>query len=226
MRELTYGAPISTWRGAAVTVQPAAVPGPFPGYDWGMAIDRLEIGFLLDAQWHLLRGEMDHTKRPALLALAQALHAAGTPYAIIGGVALQIHQSEPRTTLDIDLAVPDVSETPHDALLRAGFTLGGRFSHSENWVGPAGVPVRFTDDPELSGAVARAIQVDLAGTPLRVIGWVDLLHEKLHAGTDPARRRSKRLQDLADAQALLEEAPYLRAELSVAEQATLDALPG
>lgn len=190
-----------------------------------MAIHGLEIGFLLDAQWHLLRGEMDHTKRPALLALAAVLHAAGTPYAIIGGVALQIHQAEPRTTLDIDLAVPSFADIPHDALLQAGFVLGGRFSHAENWVGPAGVPVQFTDDPALGGVIRRAVHLDLAGTPLRVIGRVDLLHEKLRAGTDPARRRSKRLQDLADAQAILEETPQLRDELTPAEQAVLDALP-
>jgi hypothetical protein len=191
-----------------------------------MAIHGLEIGFLLDAQWHLLRGEMDHTKRPALLALAEVLHAAVTPYAIISGVALQIHQAEPRTTLDIDLAVPDFSEIPHDELLKAGFVQSGRFSHSENWIGPAGVPVQFTDAPALQGAVARAIDLDLAGMPLRVIGRTDLLHEKLRAGTDPARRRSKRLQDLADAQSILEETPQLRTELSAAEQAILDALPG
>jgi len=53
----------------------------------------------------------------------------------------------------------------------------------------------------------------------------DLLHEKLRGGSDPARRRSKRLQDLADAEALLEDAPALRSELSEREQAILDALP-
>jgi hypothetical protein len=65
----------------------------------------LDNGFLLDRQWHWLRREMAHTKRPALLALCRVLGEAHVPYAIIGGVALQIHQQEPRTTLDIDVAV-------------------------------------------------------------------------------------------------------------------------
>jgi hypothetical protein len=190
-----------------------------------MAMHGLEVGFLLDRQWHALRGEMDRTKRPALLALALVLDAARTPYAIIRGVALQIHQAEPRTTLDIDLAVPAFSAIPHAELQAAGFSLGGRFAHSENWVGPEGVPVQFTDDPALGPAVDRALEMTLDDVRLRVIRRADLLHEKLRAGSDPARRLSKRLQDLADAQGLLEETPELRAESSEHERAVLAALP-
>jgi hypothetical protein len=190
-----------------------------------MAVHGLEIGFLLDRQRHALRGEMDRTKRPALLMLASVLEVSGTPYAIVGGVALQIHQAEPRTTLDIDLAVPAFETIPRDALQAAGFSLDGRFAHPENWVGPEGVPVQFTDDPALGPSVDRAIEVTLDGVRLRVIGRADLLHEKLRASSDPAQRRSKRLQDLADAQGLLEETPELRAELSEAERAVLAALP-
>jgi nucleotidyltransferase AbiEii toxin of type IV toxin-antitoxin system len=190
-----------------------------------MAMHGLEIGFLLDRQWHALRGEMDSTKRPALVTLARVLEGSRTPYAIIGGVALQIHQAEPRTTLDIDLAVRSFEAIPRDQLLGAGFSLSGRFAHSENWVGPEGVPVQFTDDPALGPAVERAVEIGLGDIRLRVIGRADLLHEKLRAGSDPARRRSKRLQDLADAQALLEETPGLRSELNAAERAVLAALP-
>ena len=190
-----------------------------------MAMRGLEIGFLLDRQWHALRGEMDTTKRPALMTLARVLEGAGTPYAIIDGVALQIHQADPRTTLDIDLAVASFDAIPRDDLRAAGFGLSGRFAHSENWIGPEGVPVQFTADPTLGPAVERAVEIELGDTHLRVIGRVDLLHEKLRAGSDPARRRSKRLQDLADAQSLLEETPELRSELSEAERAVLAALP-
>jgi hypothetical protein len=190
-----------------------------------MAMRGLEIGFLLDRQWHALRGEMEATKRPALIALARVMRDTRTPYAIIGGVALQIHQAEPRTTLDVDLAVPSFEAIPREQLRAAGFDLSGRFPHSENWLGPEGVPVQFTDDPALGPAIERAVEIDLAGVPLRVIGRADLLHEKLRAGSDPARRRSKRLQDLADAQALIEETPELRAALSEIERAILDALP-
>ena len=190
-----------------------------------MARRGLEVGFLLDRQWHVLRGEMERSKRPALVSLARILAAAGTPYAIIGGIALQIHHDEPRTTLDIDLAVPSFDAIPRTELQAAGFTPRGRFSHSENWLGPEGVPVPLTDDPALADAIERAEEIELEDVRLRVIGRADLLHEKLRAGSDPARRRSKRLQDLADAQALLEATPSLRAELTDAERAILDQLP-
>lgn len=168
---------------------------------------------------------MESTKRLALVTLARVLTGTRTPYAIIGGIALQIHQAEPRTTLDIDLAIPSFDAIPREQLQEAGFTPGGRFAHPETWVGPEQVPVQFTADPALGPALERAVEIDLADVRLRVIGRADLLHEKLRAGSDPARRRSKRLQDLADAQSLLEEAPGLHTALTEAEQAILAALP-
>lgn len=185
----------------------------------------LEEGFILDRQWFWLRGEMERTKRPALLALARVFTEAGVPYAIIGGIALQVHQSEPRTTLDIDVAVATYGVLPRAQLEVAGFTYTGQFSHSENWIGPEGTPVQFTDDPALAEAIARAEEVELEDVRLRVIGRADLLHAKLRAAADPARRRSKRLQDLADAQALVELFPPLEQELSADERALLDRLP-
>jgi hypothetical protein len=190
-----------------------------------MMQNRLEEGFMLDRQWFWLRGEMERTKRPALLALARIFAETEVPYAIIGGIALQVHQAEPRTTLDIDVAVVTYGMLPRTQLEAAGFTCTGRFSHSENWVGPEGTPVQFTDDPALAEAITRAEEIELEDVRLRVVSRADLLHEKLRAASDPARRRSKRLQDLADVQALLESTPALDQELSSAERALLDRLP-
>ena len=180
---------------------------------------------MLDRQWYWLRDEIERTKCPALLALARVFAEAQVPYAIIGGVALQIHQTEPRTTLDVDVAVTAYDQLPRAQLEAVGFTLTGTFSHSENWLGPDRTPVQFTDDPVLAEAIRHAEQVELEDVQLRVIGRVDLLHEKLRAASDPARRRSKRLQDLADAQALLESTPTLAQELRAEERALLDQLP-
>ena len=190
-----------------------------------MTWNGLEVGFMLDRQWYWLRDEIERTKCPALLALARVFAAAQVPYAIIDGVALQVHQTEPRTTLDIDVAVTVSAQLPRAQLEAAGFTWTVQFSHSENWVGPDGTPVQFTDDPALAEAIRRAEQIELEDVQLRVIGRVDLLHEKLRAASDPARRRSKRLQDLADAQALLESTPTLAHELRAEERALLDQLP-
>jgi predicted nucleotidyltransferase len=185
----------------------------------------LAAGFLLDRQWHWLRGEMEQSKRPALLALARALADAGVPYALIGGLAVQIHQREARTTLDIDVAVLDRAAIPAAALEQLGFRRHERFEHSENWFASDGTPVQFTDDAQLRSAVRQAEELLLEGVKLRVIRAVDLLHEKLRAGSDPARRRSKRLRDLADAQTLLEENPALQEELTDDEIAVLSRMP-
>src|SRR5687768_17359407 len=139
----------------------------------------LEIGFELDQLWHALRGEMETTKRPVLVALGRVLRDAHVPYAIIGGIALQVHQADPRTTLDIDLAVARLDMIPRAELEAAGFQYRGRFAHSDNWIGPSALPVQFTDDLALLPALERAIEIDLYGVPLRVIQRADLLHEKI-----------------------------------------------
>ena len=123
------------------------------------------------------------------------------------------------------MAVVAYVQIPRAQLEAAGLTRTGQFSHSENWVGPDGTPVQFTDDPALAEAIRHAEQIELEDVHLRVIGRVDLLHEKLRAASDLARRRSKRLQDLADVQALLESTPTLAQELRAEERALLDQLP-
>jgi hypothetical protein len=183
---------------------------------------RLEIGFELDRRWHLLRGEMDSSKKPDLVALATILASSETAYAVIGGVALQIHQAEPRTTLDIDLAVHDVTALPEAALFAAGFVRTGEFPHSLNWTGPGGTPVQFSDDPAFREAIERSEVSMIDGTPLRVAVPLDLVRAKLRATRDPARRRSKRIQDLADAVSLVESQPDLVAGLTPAERSELD----
>jgi hypothetical protein len=168
---------------------------------------------------------MERTKRPALLALVRIFTEAQVPYAIIRGVALQVHQAEPRTTLDIDVAVAASGQIPRTQLEAESFTWTGGFSHSKNWRGPEGTPVQFTDDPALAEAITRAEEIELESIRLRVISHVDLLHEKLRSASDPTRRRSKRLQYLADAQALIESTPALVQELTAEERILLDRLP-
>jgi hypothetical protein len=188
-------------------------------------VEPLDDGFRLDRRWYALRDGVERSKEPDLTMLAEIFARLHTPYAIIGGIALQIHQREPRTTLDIDVALSSLRDLPRAALLEAGFRESGRYEHSDNWIGPEGTPVQFTEDPRLAPAVPRAVEVSLGGIVLRVLGRIDLLHEKLRSGTDPARRRSKRLQDLADVQALLEQDPTLTGELTAEERALLDRLP-
>ncbi len=189
-----------------------------------MSIAQLEIGFTLDRLYRWMEGLMDGSKRPTLALLARILSEQQVAYAVIGGVALQVHRHEPRTTIDIDLALVDRATWPAKVLESAGFHRIGVFEHSENWLSADGTPVQITDDPVLAACVARAGVIEIDGLPLPILAPLDLLRAKLRAAADPARRRSKRLLDLADAQGLVEDHPELLPALAPAERAVLEQL--
>lgn len=189
-----------------------------------MSVAQLETGFALDRLFRWMEGLMDGSKRPTLALLARVLADENVAYAVIDGVALQVHRHEPRTTLDIDLALVDRSTWPVGALETAGFRRTGHFEHSENWLSADGIPVQITDDPMLAACVARALVIEIDGIPLPILAPLDLLRAKLRAAADPARRRSKRLLDLADAQGLVEDHPELLLGLEPVERTTLERL--
>ena len=62
------------------------------------------------------------SKEAPLRLVVQLLERERVPYALIGGVAVQLHTQEPRSTLDIDLAVPTYAHVPRAALLEAVLT--------------------------------------------------------------------------------------------------------
>lgn len=184
-----------------------------------VASDRLTAGYALDRLWSETMGLPDgDTKEKPLRLIAELLAQEQVAYALIGGVAVQIHTAEPRTTLDIDIAVESFAAVPHEALVGAGFEHTGRHEHSDNWraPGPAGLRVRTAvqfsaEDTGLAAAISGATVVELGeGVRLRVAAVPDLVHLKLLAAEEPKRRASKRTHDIADVLALLEEHPAAR----------------
>ena len=182
------------------------------------AQDRLSAGYALDRLWNETMGLLDgDSKEQPLRLVALLLDRERVQYALIGGVAVQIHSREPRSTLDIDLAVPTYAHVPRSALLDAGFDHTGRHSHSDNWRAPGTGPlpsrtaVQFSaEDDGIAEAVAHAFTIDLpGGVPLRVATVADLVALKLSAAEEPERRPSKRVHDIADVLALLEEHPEI-----------------
>ena len=132
---------------------------------------RLPVGFRLDALWAETMGiDPSDTKERPLRLVAELLNRAGVAYALIGGVAVQIHTTEPRTTLDIDVAVPRFTDVPRAELLAAGFDHTGRHELSDNWHAPPAGPgslrttVQFSaEDVGIADAVSHAELTDLAG---------------------------------------------------------------
>jgi hypothetical protein len=183
------------------------------------ARERLATGYALDRLWGETMG-LPHgdSKETSLRLVAQLLERERVPYALIGGVAVQLHTEEPRSTLDIDLAVPSYAHVPRAALLEAGFDHTGRHDHSDNWRAPGPGPlkqrtgVQFSaEDEGMADAVEHASVVELdGGVRLRVATVADLVALKLAAAAEPKRRPSKREHDVADVLALLEEHPEVR----------------
>ena len=178
--------------------------------------DRLAVGHALDRLWSETMGlPKGDSKETPLRLIMEIFEREGVRYALIGGVAIQLHTAEPRSTLDIDVAVPTYADVPRQALLGAGFEHTGRHEHSDNWRAPGPGPlqrrtaVQFSaEDEGIADAVRHASTVDLGdGLRLRVATVADLIVLKLAAAEDPTRRPSKREHDVADVLALLEEHP-------------------
>jgi len=182
---------------------------------------RLRIGFLLDARWFAMKNMPERTKEPTLKLLVDLLQELEIPYAIIGGMALQAYVADPRTTVDIDVAVREV---PLAALEAVGFKHTGSFEHSENYRSPDGIMVQFSPDAEWDDVIERAKYQDVLGRRIRFIAPVDLVRAKLRAASDLARRRSKRMQDATDIATLLEQHPELRGSLDDREKSEIDRL--
>jgi hypothetical protein len=159
------------------------------------------------------------TKELALRSVTELLERERVPYAVIGGLALQLHSEEPRTTRDIDLAVKTYDDVPASQLRAAGFEHVGRFPHSDNWIAPGPgpkvgrTPVQFTADTEMAGAIERATALSVGGLRLRLVTASDLIALKLRAAEDPSPRPSKRATDVADVLRLVEDHADLRDEI-------------
>ena len=182
----------------------------------------LRISAALDVRFHDLKGEAVVTsKDEAFRELFRILEASGLDYALIGGVAVQLWRSEPRTTLDIDVAVKSYESVPRSALEAAGFRMLARHPHSENWMGLGKTPVQFSDDPAFAFLIESAARKSFDGGQVRIASPSALVKEKLRAASDPARRESKRFQDLTDAKSLAEEHPEIERQLTSSERALL-----
>lgn len=130
-------------------------------------------------------------------------------YCIVGGQAVNAY-AEPVVSLDLDfvVAVEQLAET--ERVLREVFTVE-RFPHSLN-VSSAGSGLRaqIQTDARYFPFVDRAVEREVLGVRLPVAALEDVLQGKIWAATDPARRASKHLKDLADIARLLEAYPHLQ----------------
>jgi Nucleotidyl transferase AbiEii toxin, Type IV TA system len=148
-------------------------------------------------------------KIAALADLVRALDHLGTPYAVVGGVAVGIRSGVPRATVDTDVAVRSTAEWGGiiEALAREGLRRTGTFPHSISFRHASGEPVQIVVDPGFDAMIDRAEMLDLGGIRAPVVTTADLIAMKERAAADPARRRSKALRDQADVALLRGDVP-------------------
>ncbi len=184
--------------------------------------EALRISAALDVRFHDLKGDAVVTSKDgAFRELFRILEASGLEYVLIGGVAVQLWHREPRTTLDIDVAVKSYESVSRATLEAAGFWMLARHAHSESWTGPGETPVQFSDNPAFAFLIESAARKSFEGGQVRIASPSALVEEKLRAESDPSRRESKRFQDLTDAKSLAEEHPEVEEQLTTEERALL-----
>jgi hypothetical protein len=208
-------------------------------------LQSLEKLFELDRMARMFHQEVQDDKRPALLALARLMEAAGAEYVIAGGLAAQLYVSDPRFTGDVDVVAREedaVHITEAIADLSTEFELLGRRRH---WIQashrPSGTPIDINTSPLFKQVLMEPDHVELEGIRLPIAAAVAVAYTKLRTQQPRwPRQPSKRLIDRADLIQLLQDNPglyeRLRAvaesrmhglldEVYVESQVTVDAYP-
>lgn len=153
---------------------------------------------------HLANGERD-----AVALLLDLLRETDARYCLIGGLAVNAY-AEPVVSLDLDLVVV---ASAADAVVSAARARGWRvesFPHSINLsVAGSDLRIQIQTDSRYQSFLPRAERHKVLGYDLMVACVEDVLHGKIWAYLDRARRASKRQKDLADIMRLAESHPRL-----------------
>jgi hypothetical protein len=144
-----------------------------------------------------------------VMRLVDCLERADITWCAIGGVAVNHWADQPMVTQDVDFVVAaEAVEHVVSLLEGAGFTCE-RFDWSINFKGRSAVSFQLSTEDFYRDFPARAVAADVHGILLRVACLEDTLKGKMKAWSEPGRRQSKRLKDLADIARLVEAHPYL-----------------
>ena len=153
--------------------------------------------------WQTLGGTDD------VMRFVNALESADILWCAIGGVAVNYWAAEQMVTLDVDFVVAaDSLEIAEKVLIDAGFR-AEHFEWSINFKGNSKVAIQLTTENMYRDFASRGVAADVHGILMRVASLEDTLQGKIRAWSDPTRRQSKRLKDLADIARLVESHPQL-----------------
>ncbi len=144
-----------------------------------------------------------------VMRLVDCLERADIAWCAIGGIAVNYWADRPMVTQDVDfvVAVEAIGRTV-SLLEEAGFR-SERFDWSINFKGSSRVLLQLSTEEFYRDFPSRAVPADVHGILMRVASLEDTLRGKMKAWSEPQRRQSKRIKDLADIARLLESHPQL-----------------
>jgi hypothetical protein len=144
-----------------------------------------------------------------VMRLVDCLERADVAWCAIGGVAVNHWAEQPMVTQDVDFVVAaDAIERIISLLEEAGFH-SERFEWSINFKGHSAISIQLSTEDFYQDFPSRAVPADVHGILLRVASLEDTLKGKMKAWSEPERRQSKRLKDLADIARLVEAHSHL-----------------
>ena len=139
-----------------------------------------------------------------VMRLVDCLERADVTWCAIGGVAVNHWAEQAMVTQDVDFVVAaEAVERTVSLLEEAGFH-SERFERSINFKGRSDVSIQLSTEDFYRDFPSRAVAADVHGILLRVASLEDTLKGKMKAWSEPGRRQSKRLKDLADIARLVE----------------------
>lgn len=122
--------------------------------------------------------------------VSRVLRATGIRGAVVGGIAVGLH-GHVRSTLDVDVYVPEPPDAFAAALREAGYAFNARRREFLR----GAVPVQLVTDAQTGGPPARISTI----RGIQTVGLADLINMKLLSGTKSVLRA----QDIADVIALI-----------------------
>lgn len=148
-----------------------------------------------------------------VMRLVSVLEKADVAWCAIGGIAVNHWAEQPMVTEDVDLVVTsDFVEHAISFLEKEGFR-SERFQSSVNFKGHSAVNIQLSTEDFYRDFPSRSAPADVHGILMRVASLKNTLRGKIKAWSEPTRRQSKRIKDLADIARLVEAHPLLWKQL-------------
>jgi len=144
-----------------------------------------------------------------VMRLVDCLEKADIAWCAAGDFAVNHWVQHPMVTQDVDFVVAvEAIERMVSLLEKAGFH-SERFDSSVNFKGHSRVLLQLSTEDFYRDFPSRAVPADVHGILMRVASLEDTLRGKMKAWSEPQRRQSRRIKDLADIARLLEAHPHL-----------------